>query len=234
VTIIKGDSLELIQGYKKEFDLIATDPPYAFGGTGDEHAISATVAIVLREAAQKLKTGGWMIVMCASSWRSTSYMVEAVRGIVDPVRIGTWVKPRSRTKTNTPGWKWASVNVIAFRKGKNNKAILPNDRLDYILEEIVMNGRRAELPSSVADWAVAPFAIRGGKMLDPFAGSGRLCEAAERAGMVAIGFEKNPLPSPAVGTTPSSRASNSCFARETDHGQETIDGLESLPGPAPH
>lgn len=199
--IIKGDSLELIQGYGKEFDLIATDPPYAFGGSGDEHAISATVAVVLREAAQKLKTGGWMIVMCASSWRSTSYMVEAVRGIVDPIRIGTWVKPKSKTKTNTPGWKWASVNVIAFRKGKNNKAILPSDRLDYIMEEIVMNGRRAELPAAVADWAVAPFAIPGGKMLDPFAGSGRLCEAAERARMVAVGFEKNPLPAQLAGTT---------------------------------
>jgi hypothetical protein len=34
------------------FDLIVTDPPYAFGGSGTEHAISATVATVLRESAQ--------------------------------------------------------------------------------------------------------------------------------------------------------------------------------------
>ena len=31
-----------------ELDLIATDPPYAFGGAGDEHALSATVAVALR------------------------------------------------------------------------------------------------------------------------------------------------------------------------------------------
>jgi hypothetical protein len=47
--------------------LIATDPPYAFGGTGDEHAISATVATVLREAARRLAKGRWMLVMCAAS-----------------------------------------------------------------------------------------------------------------------------------------------------------------------
>ena len=34
VTIINGDALELIQGYKKESDLIATDPPYAYVADG--------------------------------------------------------------------------------------------------------------------------------------------------------------------------------------------------------
>lgn len=58
-----------------------------------------------------------MLVMCAASWRSTAYMVEAVRGVVEPVRIATWCKPQARTKARTTGWAWASVNVIAFKKG---------------------------------------------------------------------------------------------------------------------
>lgn len=69
--IVRGDSLELLMAETVEPDLIVTDPPYAFGGIGDEHELSATVAIVLREAAQRLKKGRWMLVMCASSWRST-------------------------------------------------------------------------------------------------------------------------------------------------------------------
>ena len=191
--LIEGDALDLLAAFDQQPDLVATDPPYAFGGTGDEHAISATVAIVLREAAVRLRKGGWMLVMCASSWRSTAYMVEAVRGVVEPVRIATWCKPAGRTKTRTPGWAWASVNVVAFRKGKAAD-LPPCGVLDHVVAEPVLKGRRAELPASVADWMVAPFAAPGGLMLDPCAGSGALLAAASRAGMNAVGFEKAPRP----------------------------------------
>lgn len=187
--ILRGDALDLLEVYPDNPDLVATDPPYAFGGSGDEHALSATVAIVLRESAKRLVKGGWMLVMCASSWRSQAYMVEAVRGIVEPTRTATWCKPAARTKTRTAGWSWASVSVIAFRKGKAAD-MTPSVVLDHITESPVVNGRRAELPSTVADWMIAPFAGKGRLMLDPFAGSGALVNAAERAGMCAVGFEK--------------------------------------------
>lgn len=187
--LIKGDALDLIQSERGTFDLIVTDPPYAFGGNGDEHAISATVAVVLREAAIRLNRGRWMIIMCASSWRSMSYMVESVRGIVEPVRVATWCKPESRTKVSTSGWSWASVSAIAFRKGK---AIDSEGAgiLDHVTAAVVRNGRRAELPSEVARWAVTPYAVPGGRFLDPFAGSGALPIAAAEIGMQAIGYEK--------------------------------------------
>lgn len=190
-TLMKGDALDLILMESREPDLIVTDPPYAFGGSGDEHAISATVAVVLRESALRLKKGRWMLVMCASSWRSTAYMVESVRGIVDPVRIGTWCKPAARSKVRTSGWQWASVNVIAFRKGK---AADPDavDLLDHITAEPIRNGRRAELPPEVARWMVQPFAVPGGLLLDPFAGSGAILRAGAEFGMEAVGYEKSP------------------------------------------
>jgi hypothetical protein len=191
VSILRGDALDLIQLEQRRPALIATDPPYAFGGSGDEHAISATVAIVLRECAQRLERGRWMLVMCASSWRSTSYMVESVRGTgLEPVRIATWCKPAARTKVETTGWKWASVNVIAFRKGKA-LADCPAYDLDHITEPPVMNGRRAEVPWRVADWMVRPFAVPGGLMIDPFAGSGALVDVALGCDMEAVGYEKN-------------------------------------------
>jgi DNA modification methylase len=190
--ILKGDSLDLMLAQTEAPDLIITDPPYAFGGSGAEHALSATVAIVLREAATRLHRGRWMLVMCASSWRSTAYMVEAVRGIVDPVRIATWCKPAARTKAQTVGWKWASVNVVAFRKGKAEDVPDCLD-LDHITAPPVINGRRAELPPEVAAWMVRPFAIPGGLLLDPFAGSGAILRAGEACGMRVIGFEASPL-----------------------------------------
>jgi tRNA G10 N-methylase Trm11 len=186
-----GDSLDLILAETAVPDLIVTDPPYAFGGSGNEHALSATVAVVLRESAQRLAKGRWMLVMCASSWRSTAYMVEAVRGIVEPVRVATWCKPTARTKVETTGWKWASVNVIAFRKGKALSDCTASD-LDHITAAPIVHGRRAELPPEVALWMVKPFAVAGGTMLDPFAGSGAILKAAEACGMQAIGYEKNP------------------------------------------
>lgn len=191
--IIKGDSLNLILGETEAPDLIVTDPPYAFGGSGDEHALSATVAVVLREAATRLRKGRWMLVMCASSWRSTAYMVEAVRGIADPVRVATWCKPAARTKAATVGWKWASVNVVAFRKGKAEGDPYASDVLDHITAAPIINGRRAELPPEVALWMVRPFAVPGGLLIDPFAGSGAILRAAEACGMRAIGYEKSPL-----------------------------------------
>lgn len=191
--IIKGDSLELLMAETVQPDLIVTDPPYAFGGSGDEHEISATVVRVLSEAATRLKKGRWMLVMCASSWRSTSYMIESVRGIVTPIRIATWCKPTAKTKVSTVGWKWASVNVIAFRKGKADGDMPAALDLDHITAPPVMNGRRAELPAEVAEWMVRPFAIPGGVLLDPFAGSGAILRAAEKFGMTAIGYERNPL-----------------------------------------
>lgn len=196
-SLIKGDALDLILAERGKFDLIATDPPYAFGGSGDEHAISATVAVVLRECATRLSPGAWMLVMCASSWRSMSYMVESVRGVVEPVRVGTWCKPSSRTKVTTSGWAWASVPVVAFRKGKARDA-RGSDVLDHVTAEPIRNGRRAELPPMVADWMVAPYALSDGLMLDPFAGSGALLAAAGRAGMRFVGFEKNPAESEAA------------------------------------
>jgi len=188
--LLRGDALNLLQDWSGDLDLVVTDPPYAFSGSGAEHALSATVAIVLRESAKRLSSGRWMIVLCASSWRSLSYMVESVRGVVEPVRVGTWCMPTARTKARTPGWRWASVKAIAFRKGKAR----PTDSvlsLDHITAAPLTRGRRAELPPEVADWLVSPFAVAGGRMLDPFAGSGALVQAAARAGMDATGFEQN-------------------------------------------
>jgi hypothetical protein len=189
--MLEGHALDLIELLEGEPDLIATDPPYAFGGTGDEHAISATVATVLRESARRLKKGRWMLVMCAASWRSQAYMVEAVRGILEPVRVATWCKPTARTKVQTTGWAWASVKVIAFKKGKALE-LESEPFLDHITAPPVMNGRRAELPEEVARWMVTPFAVPGGLCLDPFAGSGKLLRAAEGCGMRAVGYEINP------------------------------------------
>lgn len=190
--IYEGDALTLIQNFPMNIDLVVTDPPYAFGGSGGEHALSATVAVVLRECAQSLKDGAWMLVFSASSWRSMSYMVESVRGVLEPVRVATWTKPASRTKVACAGWRWASVSIIAFRNGKSRE--LPEAKaLDHFSAPPLLNGRRAQLPREVADWAVKPFAVSGGIFLDPFAGSGALPEAAERCGMQAYGFEKKIL-----------------------------------------
>lgn len=187
----KGDALDLITAMTETPDTVVTDPPYALRGDGDEHAISATVAIVLREAATRLRKGGWMLVMCASSWRSQAYMAESVRGIVEPIRNLTWCKPVARTRAKTSGPAFASVQVLVFKKGKSDTDASP--LLDHITAAPVTNGRRAELPPVVADWMVGAYGRPGQLLLDPFAGSGAILHAAERLGLSALGFEKSPL-----------------------------------------
>lgn len=85
--IIYGDALDLVLGFDREIDLLVSDPPYAFGGAGAEHELSATVAVVLREAAVRLRRGSWAVIFAASSWRSTAYMVDTSQ------RRGWPVKP---------------------------------------------------------------------------------------------------------------------------------------------
>lgn len=184
------DALEGLLALGEQIDLLVTDPPYAFGNEAQEHAISATVAIALREGAHRMRRGGWAVIFAASSWRSTAYMVEATRGILTPVRIGTWVKPRARSRVRIPGWQWASVNVIVLRKGKANGGS-PSPALDWIESPPIISGRRAELPVSVARWAVEPFVTEQGLAVDPFAGTGRLLDAARDFGMRTIGFDKD-------------------------------------------
>ncbi|NIU03784.1 MAG: hypothetical protein GWN29_05030 [Gammaproteobacteria bacterium] len=191
--IIEGHAIDLISDVGA-LDLVVTDPPYAFGGSGPEHELSATVAVVLRECANRLARGAWMCVFSASSWRAINYVVEATRGIVSPVRIATWAKPVAKTKVRTVGWDWASVALVALRKGPKNRKELAagSGYIDHIAQRPITRGRRAQLPQDVAEWAVAPFVVRGGLFLDPFAGSGALVDAAESMGMDASGFEIQP------------------------------------------
>jgi len=186
-----GDALAHLGNMQEPYDVVITDPPYAFGGEGDEHAISATVAIVLREAARRLSTGGWFVIMCAASLRSEDYMRESIRGLgLTPVRRLAWVKPKTRTKVKAAGWQWASVSVLVYRKGKADRLDEVDD-FDWIEHEIVTKGRRAQLPDKVADWMVAPFSDAS-MVLDPFSGSGAVLAACKRLGVASVGFEKRP------------------------------------------
>ena len=100
--------------------------------------------------------------------------------------------PYSSNKTKNwrdSGWRWASVSVIAFKKGKA-EYVGQSELLDHITAAPVANGRRAELPFEVALWMVKPFAVPNGVCLDPFAGSGIILQAAEECGMQAIGYER--------------------------------------------
>jgi hypothetical protein len=206
IETINANALETLLGWKgeRQFDLVVTDPPYSFSGQGAEHETTATVAVVLREAASLLKPGCWMLAMSASSWRSQAYVVEAVRGLLVPVRTLTWCKPTARTKTRTAGPLWASVGVVVFRKGKSKQVWPASDELDHVTAAPLMNGRRAQLPSEVCDWMVRPFAVPGGTLLDPFAGSGEILRAAERAGMHGVGIDLRHGSAAPSGINPSS------------------------------
>lgn len=83
----------------------------------------------------------------------------------------------------------AHCNELALGRGYSHKT--PDYLVAYLCQEChdFVDGRRAELPAAVARWMVRPYAVHGGLCLDPFAGSGKILQAAEEIGMRAIGYE---------------------------------------------
>jgi DNA modification methylase len=197
IEIINADALETLVGWNgaRRFDLVVTDPPFSSGNQGiPENELTANVILALHEAAKLVKPGGWMLVMSASSDRSLSFVRGAVSKVLVPVRIAPWCRVGAKSIAKDAGWNFDTYLVSAFRrkKGRKDKKEQKTESRripGYIVAAPLKHGRRFALPSEVADWMIGPFAMPGGTLLDPFAGSFEIVRAAERAGMHGVGID---------------------------------------------
>lgn len=197
ITIYHGDCRELLP-YVSGVRLVVTDPPYVFG---------------IASTAQEGKAGGWGDLMNSSvwyeswlyevkrltetqqgaawvfnSWRSFPVLARAAYGVRWPVESlmvwdKEWIGPGG-TAGLRPSYELAAL----FRHeqfGLANRGLPDIWRSKW--SSIKPSGHPAEKPVSLLAKIIRESG--GGRVLDPFAGSGSTLVASKQEGCAAIGIE---------------------------------------------
>jgi len=218
IQIFRGDALAVMRGmYKPMFDAIITDPPYSSGGRTltekqkgtankytnakrhctipdfdgdnlDQRSWTRWMAEVLRAGREICKPGAVLCVFV--DWRQLPALTDAVqwagwcwRGIV------VWDKANSRPqrgrfRQQTEYIVWASNGPLAMDRPV---PVLPGI---YRVTPPTQADRRhqTEKPLELMRELVK-ICVPGGRVLDPFCGSGTTLEAAVLEGYSAVGVE---------------------------------------------
>jgi DNA modification methylase len=185
VTIYHGDAREVMAEIGP-VGLVVTDPPYAFGRQRPEWRVTASIPIILAEAAHRVSKGGAMAVMSAASGRGVDYVLGAVAPILPFNRVLIWHKAFVNSAVAGP-WRWDIVPVLWFGKasfGRPAASSLYESSGQFDPE----NGKHpSPLPIGLGRWLIEPYA--NATVLDPFMGTGTFMAAARQLGRKSIGIE---------------------------------------------
>lgn len=216
--LLQGDALELLREMPDEsVDALITDPPYSSGGsfrgdrtqepvdkyvrsglevirgsfTGDnrdQRSWCYWMALWLSEAARVVKTGG--LAMVFSDWRQLPMCSDAFqaggfvwRGIV------VWDKTEAAKPT--PGRFRHQAEFIVWGSKGPLRASTASPWAGVFRVPVTQDDKfhMTGKPTPLMEW-LAGVVPRGGKILDPFAGSGTTGVGAIRAGRRFIGIER--------------------------------------------
>lgn len=186
ITIYHGDCRGVLPSLLP-VDLVATDPPYAFGRQRPEWRVTATIAIALSMAAAMVKPKGAMLVLGAASGRGIEYVQGAIGPTLPFNRLLVWHKQFVNSPVAGP-WRWDIVPVLAFGKCSFGRPQFSSCHITDGQYRGDDYGHPSALPPSVGTWLVRPFADAS-TVLDPFCGTGVFLDAARAAGKRAIGIE---------------------------------------------
>lgn len=183
-TIYHGDCRDVLADLGK-IDLVLTDPPYAIGASRGEWSVTASVAIGLHLAAERVrKADGSLVAFTTTSGRGIEFTQGAVKGLMFN-RLLVWHKPGGYSRAASP-WRWDAVAILLFGRTPTYRGL---DSAVASIEDTRGKAHPAELPNGLADWVYKPFDRNDLVVADPFMGSGRLLEPAVRAGRRVIGIE---------------------------------------------
>lgn len=206
-----GDALSVLRTFPDHhFHALITDPPFtAAGGStngrtggagagGDTQFFDFWLAAVFAELRRVLVPSACGFVFC--DWRTLASVGRAVSPDGNRQREEAWrmsqaiVWDRESIGLGSPFRN--SWEMIAFIRGPKYRSTLPKD-LPNIVRHRYPYGRHehhgAEKPVTLVrqliQWAEVP---AGGRVLDPFAGSGTALVACRELGVAATGIEVEP------------------------------------------
>ena len=193
--VFLGDSLEILKQFPANtFDACITDPPWSQYAR-DETLTAEPVDLlgIFREVFRVLKSDSFLYLICSSK------DFEFYRNELPRIRFTVQDYPIIWQKTHTithgrRNWQYSRdyEPILLAIKGSpvltsstETSSILKYENLHYT-KMIHPHEKPIELLNQIINDCTYP----GGKILDPFAGSGVTCEAALRLGRYYIGIEK--------------------------------------------
>lgn len=219
--VIEGDSVRVLQEMGAgSFDCVLTDPPYCNGGikgsdrrkptskkiqfTGtkdvkpdfvgdmrDQRSYEKWLTAWMVECYRLLREGSFL--MSFVDWRNLACTIDAVQVAGFAYRgVFCWVKPNARPQRNT--FRNDVEFVVYGTKGM--PASHGEDRYakGYVEHMLMATSKRihgTEKPVEVLESLLA-FVPDGGRVLDPFCGSGATGEACRNLGLEFVGVEAVP------------------------------------------
>jgi DNA modification methylase len=201
--IIMGDALTELQKLDDgTFDAVITDPPFGIGFLyGDKkekysHPIEywEWLSPIYFQINRVLKPGGFIAI-----WQSQKYLRHSWEWFGDDIHIYSACKNFVQLRKTTINFGFDPV-IFRYKMGTPLRPIKPKRNLDFFVSNtaaIVSNKYRIERghpcprPFDVVNEIVSNFVLPGGKILDPFMGSGTTGLAAKKNGMDFMGIEIN-------------------------------------------
>lgn len=221
VTLLHGDCLDVMTRMPDEsVDAVVTDPPYSSGGafrsdrvadaktkylttgaasldrlpsfygdTRTERGLLLWSTLWLTECWRVTREGGAIAMFC--DWRSLPVFSDALQAGGWVWRgIGVWIKPKHAARPVTGGlWNDTEMILWGSRGARADGECLPGT---WTVKAPSSQARRhaTEKPLPIVEDLVR-LAPHGGRVLDPFAGSGTTGIAAARQGRAALLVESS-------------------------------------------
>tara|TARA_Y100000310_G_scaffold247602_1_gene253219 strand:- start:9630 stop:10880 length:1251 start_codon:yes stop_codon:yes gene_type:complete len=202
-----GDCREVMAKLEQEFDLIVTDPPYGIDlpssgkeykqyGRDDifedrEYETDEMLEGAFGEMYRLLKDGRHAYVFFGIARMNAFHKLLTKAGFdVDPIPI-IWSKGASSAAANSDGWSRSYEAIFHCRKGKRE---LNRNPLDVAVFKPVPSRLRihpVEKPVGVMKLLIEVSTLPGEVVLDPFAGSGVVGEAALKLKRDVVLIEKD-------------------------------------------
>jgi adenine-specific DNA-methyltransferase len=194
IAIYHGDCIDVMPTLPSEsFDFVLTDPPYLVGYTGRWDSEREQIAgdddpAWLRPAFEEV----WRLMkpdtLCTAfyGWPHTDTFLGVWKSIgFRPVSLLALVKRKMGLGRFTRGMH-ESAYLLAKGNPKKPSVAIP-DVFDWQQDAMIFHPNQKPVASLAA--LIDTFCPKGGKVLDPFMGSGSTLRAAKNLGLEAVGIE---------------------------------------------
>ena len=193
--VLLGDSLTILKQFPSlTFDACITDPPWSQYAR-DESLTSETVELlpIFREIFRVLKNDSFLYLICSSP--DFEYYRRELPGLGFTVQDYPLIWQKTRTITHgRRNWQYSRDYEPVLLAVKGTPVLTSPTEISSIMNCANLHHTKMihphEKPIELLNQMISDCTYPGGKIIEPFAGSGVTLEAAKLSGRKFIGIEK--------------------------------------------